>query len=150
VSHGLLETWRGVVYPAELDHMGHMNVQYYTAKFDQGTWQLFNQVGLSNRFLRDNKRGMAAVDQHTRYLAEVMAGDVLVVKSTILEIRDKVIRFRHQMYNLENAAATEVANSELIAVYMDLAVRKSCPFPAAIVQNCQAVITAAQARDQRS
>ena len=31
------ETFRGVVYPWHLDHMGHMNVQFYTARFDEAT-----------------------------------------------------------------------------------------------------------------
>jgi len=141
VSGHLIETWRGTAYPAELDHMGHMNVQYYTAKFDQGTWHLFSRVGISNAYLRENNRGMAAVDQHTRYLAEVMAGDVLVVKSTILEIRDKLIRFRHHMYNAESGV--EAANSELIALHMDMAIRRSCPFPSAVVRNCEAFIARA-------
>ena len=138
MSGALLETWRGAAYPAELDHMGHMNVQYYSAKFDQGTWQLFSRVGITSAYLRQGDRGMAAVDQHTRYLVEVMAGDLLVVRSAVLEIRDKLIHFRHRMYNCESGA--EVANTELKAVHMDLTVRKSCPFPDPIRQRCRALL----------
>ncbi len=145
MSQILIETWRGTIYPAELDHMGHMNVQYYTAKFDQGTWHLFSQVGISNRYLRLNNRGMAAVDQHTHYLAEVMAGDVLVVKSTILEIREKLIRFRHHMYDAETDI--EAANTELVALHMDLDTRKSFPFPEEIVNNCKAFIEASMQQE---
>ncbi len=30
-----IETYRGVVYPWQMDQMDHMNVQFYTARFDQ-------------------------------------------------------------------------------------------------------------------
>ena len=29
-----IETYRGVVYPWQMDHMDHMNVQFYTAHID--------------------------------------------------------------------------------------------------------------------
>ena len=31
-------TYRGVVYPWDCDHMGHMNVMRYVGKFDEATW----------------------------------------------------------------------------------------------------------------
>ena len=34
-----IETQRGVVYPWVIDHVGHMNVQFYTARFDEASWQ---------------------------------------------------------------------------------------------------------------
>lgn len=43
------ETYRGIVYPNQLDHMGHMNVQWYAVKFDEATWQLFTIVGLTSK-----------------------------------------------------------------------------------------------------
>ena len=33
-------TYKGVVYPWECDQMGHMNVMWYTGKFDQATCSL--------------------------------------------------------------------------------------------------------------
>ena len=43
---GLL-TYRGAVYPAHCDHMGHMNVASYVAKFDEASWSLFCELGLT-------------------------------------------------------------------------------------------------------
>ena len=43
----MIETYRGVVYPIHLDHMGHMNVQWYTSKFDEATWHLCSALGMS-------------------------------------------------------------------------------------------------------
>lgn len=134
----MIETYRGIVYPGQLDHMGHMNVQWYTSKFDEGTWHLFSLVGITSNYIRQNNRGMAALEQTTKYKSEVMAGDLLVVKSNILEVKDKVIRFIHVMYNSESGV--EVATTELIAAHIDRLIRKACPFPEAIKLNCLAII----------
>ena len=44
-----------------------------------------------------------------------MPGDLIVIKSKILEIKDKLIRFSHAMYNADTE--TKVATSELIAIH---------------------------------
>ncbi len=112
----MIETYRGVVYPYQLDHMDHMNVQWYTAKFDEGIWHLFSTVGITVEYIRKNNKGMAAVEQIIKYKAEAMPGDLLVVKSKILEIKDKSIRFLHIMYNSETGL--EIATSELVGVHL--------------------------------
>lgn len=129
----MIETYRGIVYPAQLDHIGHMNIQYYTSKFDEATWHLFAKIGITPGYIRGQKKGMAAVEQHIKYKSEVLAGDLLVIKSHVLEMREKVIRFEHVMYNTETN--TEVATCELTGVHIDREIRKSCPFPAEIFQK---------------
>src|ERR1700758_2810342 len=47
---------RGVVYPWQCDHMGHMNVMWYTGKFDEATWHLFGYIGVTPSYLRDQAR----------------------------------------------------------------------------------------------
>ncbi len=44
-------------------------------------------------YLRTSGRGMVAVDQRISYRQEVRARDAVLVRSTILEARSKVIRF---------------------------------------------------------
>jgi len=142
----MIETYRGVVYPNQLDHMGHMNVQWYTSKFDEATWHLFSAVGMTNTYIQDNKMGMAALEQTTKYQAEVMAGALLFIRSRVLEVRDKTLRFLHVMINAE--AQAQVATSELLAVHLDREKRKSCRFPEGIKANCRALITTAGPADQ--
>jgi acyl-CoA thioester hydrolase len=123
----MIETYRGVVYPQQLDHMEHMNVQFYTAKFDEATWHLMSALGLTLEFLQKHNKGMAALEQLTKYKAEVRAGELLVIKSKVLEVKDKTIRFLHVMYNPETNK--EAASTELVGVHMDLQTRKACPLP---------------------
>ncbi len=56
----LLLTYRGTVYPQHLDHMDHMNIQYYMAKFDEVVWNLFHRIGLTPSYLRAEHRDRAA------------------------------------------------------------------------------------------
>lgn len=69
-------TYQGMVYPWHCDHMGHMNVMWYAGKFDEATWHHFASIGISTEYLRNNDLGMAAVDQHIVYKAELSIAPV--------------------------------------------------------------------------
>jgi len=131
----LIETYRGVVYPWHCDHMGHMNVMWYVGKFDEATWSFFAMLGLTPSYFREHERGMAAVDQRIAYRRELHAGDVLVVRSGVLEVREKVIRFVHEMRNVETREVS--STTMLTGVHMDAATRAACPLPAGVVAAAQ-------------
>ncbi len=63
----MIETYRGVVYPNQLDHMEHMNVQWYSAKFDEATWQLFSAIGITSEYIQKENKGMAAAETSVRH-----------------------------------------------------------------------------------
>ena len=122
-----LLTYKGTVYPWHCDEMGHMNVMWYVGKFDEGTRHFFHALGLTPTFLRENNRGMAAVEQNIQYKRELLAGDIVSVHSLLLEIKDKSIRFSHEM---RKADTDEVAaTTTLTAVHLDKAARRACAFP---------------------
>ena len=120
-------TYRGMVYPWHCDHMNHMNVMWYVGKFDEATWHLLSLLGLTPSWLRKEGRGMVAVQQNTAYKRELVAGDIVTIRSGILEIRAKVIRFFHEMRNDETGEVSAV--TVLTGVHIDARARKSCPFP---------------------
>ncbi len=128
-----LLTYRGAVYPWHCDHMGHMNVMWYVGKFDEATWNLFAQLGITTAYLRDNERAMAAVQQNLTYRRELLAGDVVAVRSGMLEIRDKVARFVHEMRQAHTGEVAAVC--VLTAVHMDSKARKSTAFPAEVLAH---------------
>jgi acyl-CoA thioester hydrolase len=119
-------THRGTVYPWQCDHVGHMNIMWYAAKFDEATWQLFALLGITPSYLRNQLRGMAAVQQNTWYKQELRAGDVITIRSGVLEIKNKIIRFVHEMKNDESGDIAAV--TILTGVHMDTDLRVSCPF----------------------
>jgi len=128
-------TYRGTVYPWHCDHVGHMNIMWYAGKFDEANWNLFARIGLTLTYFRESGRGMAAVQQNIIYKRELLAGDIVEVKSIVLEVRDKSIRFRHEMRNAETDEVAAVC--EITAVHMDREARKSTAFADAIRRSAE-------------
>ncbi|WP_315837497.1 acyl-CoA thioesterase [Bradyrhizobium prioriisuperbiae] len=126
MSSGGFLTHKGTVYPWQCDHVGHMNIMWYVGKFDEANWNVFARIGLTPSYLRDSHRGMAGVQQNISYKRELLAGDIIDVESRLLEIRDKVVRFSHEMRNAETGEIA--ASCEITAVHMDRRIRKSCAF----------------------
>lgn len=120
-------TYRGTVYPWHCDHMNHMNVMWYVGKFDEATWQLFSSLGLSRSRLSEESAGMAAVEQKIEYKRELHAGDLITIRSAVLEITEKAIRFTHEMTNDETGELA--ARTIILGVYFDTTIRKSRPLP---------------------
>ena len=68
-----------------------------------------------NGLMYQNNKGMETIKQTMKYKEETLPGDLSVIKSNILEIKNKLIRFYHAMYNADTE--TKVATSELIAIH---------------------------------
>ncbi len=135
---GMIETYRGAVYPWHCDHIGHMNVMWYVGKFDEATWNLFARLGITPAYLREQGRGMSAVQQDISYRRELLAGDTLTVASGILELRERVIRFVHEMRRGEDGEIAAVCF--LTGVHIDARERAACPFPDAVRSAAQALM----------
>ena len=132
-------TYRGTVYPWQCDHVGHMNIMWYVGKFDEANWNLVARIGLTPTYLRQSGRGMAAVQQNISYKRELLAGDIVEIKSQLLEVGAKSIRFLHEMRNAETGEIA--AFCETTGVHMDRHARKSAPF-AALIRSTAAVLLA--------
>jgi acyl-CoA thioester hydrolase len=140
-----LETYRGVVYPWSIDHMGHMNVASYTARFDEATWHFLARLGLTPGFLKRSGRGAVAADQKTQYKREVLAGTLLHVTTELRDLGRKSIRFVHHMYDSETN--DEVAVTELVGVYWDTEARCSVELPDLVRDGAKALRLDAGAAD---
>jgi acyl-CoA thioester hydrolase len=119
-----------------------MNIMWYVGKFDEANWNFFARIGLTPSYLRESGRGMAAVQQNISYKRELLAGDIVEIRSTLLEVRDKSIRFVHEMRNAETGEVSAIC--EITGVHMDREARKSAPFAAAIREAALAWLTAAE------
>jgi acyl-CoA thioester hydrolase len=107
-----------------------MNVMWYVGKFDEANWNFFARLGLTPTYLRESGRGMVAVQQNIAYKRELLAGDIVEVYSRLLELRDRSIRFVHEMRNAETSEIA--ATCETTGVHMDRAQRKSALLAPAI------------------
>lgn len=120
-------TYRGVIYPWQCDHMGHLNVMGYAGKFDEASWQLLAMLGLHPFRLAQDGTGMAALEQHVQYKRELHAGDAITIQSAILAVNDKTIQMRHCM--IHDATGEIAATTVIVGVYIDARIRKGIPVP---------------------
>jgi acyl-CoA thioester hydrolase len=118
-------TYRGTVHQWHCDHMGHMNVMWYVGKFDEATWNLAAMMGMTSQYLKANHRGMAAVEQRICYRKEAIAGDVVTVRTAIVELRPKLVRFVHEM---RRGDGDWLATMMATGVHIDTVARKSAEF----------------------
>jgi acyl-CoA thioester hydrolase len=122
--------YRGVVYPWQCDQMGHMNVAWYVAKFDEATWYLGATIGLTPTYMAETKCGMAGVQQNITYKRELFPGAVVEVRSHIESVAERKIVLVHE---LRDAERDEVcATCELTAVHIDRVTRRAIPFPSEV------------------
>jgi acyl-CoA thioester hydrolase len=131
-------TYRGVVHPWHCDTMGHMNVVWYVSKFDEASWQFASMLGLNNSYFVKNHMGIAAVEQNIKYKSELEAGSTVTIRSGVLDIREKVVRFIHEMRN--DSTGEVAASMVLTAVHFNTRKRKSCPFPEGILKRGRKLI----------
>ena len=132
-------TYRGLVHQWNCDHMGHMNVMWYVGKFDEATWNLGAMMGMTAQYLRESQRGMAAVDQHICYKREALVGDIIIVRSAMLEVKPKSVRFVHEMFRGDGG--DHLSTMLVTGVHMDIVARKSTQFEPQIFAASQAMIT---------
>jgi subtilisin family serine protease len=65
---------------------------------------------------------MAAVDQHISYVQELHAGAVVSVRTRVLEVKDRSLRFEHEM--VDDYTGAVAARTTLKVVHLDTAQRK--------------------------
>jgi acyl-CoA thioester hydrolase len=116
----------GVVYPAQCDAMGHMNVAHYVAAFDQAMWHLVHSLGYRTDWQTSRHEGWADVRHDVTFAKEMKVGSLFYVESEVAEIGGKSITTVHHLMTMDG----EVAASDTVkSVYFDLAGRKALPLP---------------------
>jgi acyl-CoA thioester hydrolase len=120
-------TYRGIVYPWQCDHMGHMNVMYYANKFDEACWQLLSMLGLNPARFAEEGTGMAAVEQHIQYRRELRAGQAVTIQSAVLEVKEKSIHMLHKL--IDDASGEVAATTVVVGVHIDAMLRKAISIP---------------------
>ena len=132
-------TYRGTVYPWHCDHMGHMNVMWYVGKFDEASWQILASLGLTRTRTREKGIGAVAVEQHINYKRELLAGDIVTIRSGVIEVENKVLRLFHEMRNEETGEIA--ATMTVVAIHIDIHARKARALPEDIRERALNMLT---------
>ena len=123
---GWIETFRGVVFPYQCDHQGHMNVMHYMGMFDQGGWHMMHACGVGAGAIAAG-RGFVSAKDTIEYLIELHAGALVVIRGGVGRIGTTSVTLVQRMVNVESGAL--VARCETIAVHFDLVARTKLPIP---------------------
>jgi acyl-CoA thioester hydrolase len=137
------ETFRGLVYPAQCDAMGHMNVQHYVAAFDQAMWHLVHEIGYRKPATPGTGHGWADVRHVVDYRRELPAGSLYKVMSGIGKVGRSSLVTIHRMVASEDDELA--AECEMTSVYFDLSTRASCPMPQSLREAAMALLPVAEA-----
>ncbi|MCP8465062.1 acyl-CoA thioesterase [Pseudomonas sp. ZM23] len=129
-----MDTYKGVVYPAQTDAMGHMTVQYYVAAFDQAMWHLVAALGYNPDWRHERKEGWADVRHEINYHDEIRVGDLFSVRSEVRKVGKSSLVTHHRLMNTSNKLCAEI---EMTSVYFDLEKRVSKALPEALRNTAQ-------------
>jgi acyl-CoA thioester hydrolase len=134
----IFETARGTIHAWQCDHMGHANLRAYGEFFEQALWHVFQRIGITPSVLRGDTIRMAGVQQNISYLKELLPGDLVLVKSKLIEMRERTLKMLHEMRHVESGALC--ATCELTAVCIDAQTRKPRAFPPEIAARAKEIL----------
>ena len=127
----MIEVARSSVQTWECDQMGHMNVQFYVAKADEGMAALGTALGLSPGTLNSDRATLVPREQHIRFHRELRPGAPFAVTGGILRALSEGLVMYEEMQNVANqaVAATFVTRAE----WCDVEFRGGLPLPVGAV-----------------
>lgn len=141
----LNEFYRETIPEEYLDLMGHMNIRWYMAIFDEATWKFFPSFGMDVAYYQRANAGGFALKHFIRYLAEVRAGETVSVHSRMIDRSEKRIHFMHFMVNQTREVLA--ATLEALGTHADMSIRRSAPFPPDLALKIDQKITQSNALD---
>ena len=123
----MIEIARSSVQTWECDQMGHMNVQFYVAKADEGMLALAAALGLSARAQRSDDALLLPREQHIRFHRELRPGAPFVVTGGVVRVQSEGLVLYEEMQNI--AAKTIAATFVTRAEWCDIDYRGGMPLP---------------------
>ena len=132
--------YRVTVTNDHLDVMGHMNIRWYMAFFDDGDWQLFADLGADFDYFEREQAGQFALQHFIRYLAEVRVGETVVIKGRMIGRSDNGKRVHYLLFMVNESTNTLAATMECLASHADLTIRRTAPYPPHILEKLDALI----------
>jgi acyl-CoA thioester hydrolase len=109
------------------DRNGHVNIRYLLAVFDDAGDVFYPTVGLGDASHRSRESGTMDLEHHTHFVREVHPGDRLAVYLRIVGVGPK--RFHYVMFLVNQSTSQLASIFECVNTFVDLAARKSAPWP---------------------
>jgi len=123
-----------------IDYNGHLNMAFYNVIFDRGIDEALEAVGLGPEYLRQANASYFTLEAHVSYLQELQLGAPLRVTTQLLDYDQKRLHCFQEIYHAEENFLA--ATSENISMHVDMATKKSAPFPDDILARIEGMHTA--------
>jgi acyl-CoA thioester hydrolase len=137
------EPFRGSVMQIEpqwIDYNGHLNMANYNVMFDRAIDELWLKIGIGPGYMKERKGSTFTAECHVRYLREIHLGDPAQVSILLVAADEKRL---HTFEELRHATEGWLsATSENMTIHIDMAARKTAPFPPDIRARIQALANA--------
>jgi acyl-CoA thioester hydrolase len=128
------------IEPQWIDYNGHLNMAYYNVMFDRAIDQLWLELGIGPTYMKERHGSTFTAECHVRYLREIHLGDPVQISVFLLGADEKRL---HTFEELRHATDGWLsATSENMTIHVDMAVRKTAPFPPDIQARIRAVANA--------
>src|SRR6478672_6055693 len=134
----------GVVLPEWIDANGHMNLAYYVVLFDLATDLMYDKLGVGQAYRNATGNSTFTAETHTLYEREVHVGERVRVVPYLLGADTKRLHYFHEMFHAVHGH--RVAAQELMALHIDMSVRRVAPFPADLSNRISAAVRASRDR----
>lgn len=119
--------YEATVLPEWIDSNGHLNLAYYVVVFDLATDAFYDALGIGNPYREASGNSCFTAETHTVYEREVHLGDRLLVRCWLLGADSKRLHYFHEMFHADSGERSAV--QELMALHIDMSIRKVAPFP---------------------
>ena len=139
---------QSTIPPDFLDENRHVNVQFYLRLVERAMGEVFGRVGLGQLYAAADEIGNFALEQHIRYLAELLLNDEVSVYVRLLELGPTRAYFIGFLVNdtREQLAATV----EVVMMNVDIERRRGRRFPPDACAELEALLARHQGLDWRA
>jgi acyl-CoA thioester hydrolase len=120
-----------------IDYNGHMNVAYYVLLFDRCVDEAFMTLGMGPEYVARRNASFFTVELHINYLRELTVGAAVQARLQLLAYDAKRLRLYMELFNAESDVLA--ASADQLFVHVDMASRRSAPFPDDIAANVEAM-----------
>jgi acyl-CoA thioester hydrolase len=128
------------ILPEWTDLNGHMNVAYYVLAFDRATDAFYDALGIGWDYVARERKSLFTLAMNVDYLRELRSGDEVRIATRLADHDHKRLHYFHEMVHA--ADGWLAATNELLAMHVDMASRKSMPFPDRVAARLAAVQSA--------
>ena len=117
------------------DKNGHMNVADYARIFDDGSTELYQDMGFTDQYFKEGFSSFT-LEMNIQYLTELIEGEVAFPYYRIINVSPKLIHYGGILLKEDETIS---ATNEQMLVHIDMSIRKSSKMPASMQENLQSM-----------